>query len=209
VRDEPQLRAFHERLAALLNKKLPLREGSNSELDAPNIILDEDAWRIWQLFAQSLEDDCGRDGRWRPVRAAALKMAENVARVAGVLTLFDNPEAEVIDGDIMEAAVEIGLFYLHEALRLVSHHALDSETQAVYELSQWLTQKWPHKLISPTHIQQKAPRHLRGSAEATRKQIEALLRAGVLKIEGPGEVNGKRFKEVYRIIPPDAETQAA
>jgi len=142
------------------------------------------------------------------VQATALKMAENAARIAAILTLFEDPQASTIDKETMVTACMIGAFSLKEALRLVGHQALDPETKAVDELAQWLM-KWPHPLISPTHIQQKAPRHLRGSAKTTRKRIDALLAAGILELVGPAEVDGKRFKEVYKIVRPDAETQAA
>jgi hypothetical protein len=209
VWDDLRLRAFHERVTALLNARLPLREDSNNELDPPSIPLDKDAWELWREFAQVLEDDCGPEGRWRPVKAAALKMAENVARIAASLTLFDNPKASTIDEETMAAACRIGSFYLKEALRLVGHEALDPETKAVDELAQWLTQKWPHPLISSTQIQQKAPRHLRVRADKTQKWIKALLAAGVLEYVGKAEIDGKSYREVYKILQPDAETGAA
>src|SRR3954469_12859849 len=114
-----RLIAFHQRLVALSAGDLPLRLGKQNELEPPSLTLDEDAWLVWQRFAQDIEDNCGPEGCWRPVLSSALKMAENAARIAGILTLFDNPKAKTINGETMVMAGRIAGFYLQEALRLV------------------------------------------------------------------------------------------
>src|SRR4051794_30591951 len=98
----------------------------------------------------------------------------------------------------MVAACEIGKFYLAEALRLAGHQELDPETLAVSDLAKWLT-GWPHDLIAPWLIQRYAPRPLRRNATGTRKLVEALQAAGVLQLVGPGEIDGQRYRETYRI----------
>jgi hypothetical protein len=190
---------FHRRLAAMLNQPQPTREGSGGkELELPALDLDHDAWCQWQAFANEVERSAGKGGPYQPIQASALKMAENVARIAGALALFEDEDAVEIGGSSMAAAVEVGRFYLDEALRLLGHEVADPETVALNDLAGWL-EKWPHPLISITQIQQRAPAALRGNAKKTRARVLDLCSWGTLTLEGEGEVDGERFKELYRI----------
>ncbi|MEN3238921.1 YfjI family protein [Methylobacterium ajmalii] len=197
--EDTRIIRFHRRLIAMLRRPQPTREGSGGmELDLPALPLDHGAWGLWQAFADDVERNAGKDGAYQPIQASALKMAENVARIAGALALFEDEDATEVSAASMEAAVNIGRFYLAEALRLLGHEVADPETVALNELANWL-EEWPHPLISVTHVQQRAPRALRGSAKKTRERVIALCSWGVLTLHGDGEVAGKPFKETYRI----------
>ncbi|MBQ0820987.1 DUF3987 domain-containing protein [Microvirga sp. HBU67558] len=195
-----RLQEFKRSLRRLFEASLPLRDETRNELDPQNLELDDHAWTVWQSVAQNIEDECGMSGRWRPVRAGALKMAENIARISGILALIEDPKAMRISGDIMASAASIGLFYLQEALRLVGHSALDPKTQELKDLEQWLTGTWRGDLINSTLIQQRAPNGLRNKGVKTvRGWISDLCAAGLLEYVGPAEINGKPCKEAYRI----------
>lgn len=203
---DARLQAFHRRCRQLLDREFQIIDGSRNEIAPPDIHLSTEAWELWRHVAQSIEDGCVKEGVWYQVRSAALKMGENIARLAGIFAIFEDPsildkgfQAEV-SIEIMQAACEVGGFYLMEALRLVGHKAIGGADQEADELAEWLRSKWPGDLISPTHIQQKAPRHLRGDAKTIRTRVQALQDAGVIDLIGPGEIDGKSFREVYRIV---------
>lgn len=197
--EDTRIIRFHGRLAAMLDVPSPTREGSGGmELELPALKFEDEAWSLWQAFANEVERGAGKDGPYHPIQASALKMAENVARIAGVLALFEDERAETIEGASMAAAIDVGRFYLAEALRLLGHEVADPETVALSDLAEWL-EKWPHPLIGITQIQQRAPAALRGSAKKTRERVMTLCGWGTLTLEGPGEVGGERFREVYRI----------
>ncbi|AWB26205.1 DUF3987 domain-containing protein (plasmid) [Methylobacterium currus] len=204
-----RLAEFHHQCRRLLSAPLPLREGARNELVPPSLGLTPEAWGVWRAFAQSAEDDCKPGGRWVPVRSAALKMAENVARIAGILTLFQDPEAlrydpdAGISGETMAAACAIGIFYLTEALRLTGHAILDPETRAQNELAEWLNDKYSGKLIAPNFIQRFGPNHLRSDAETVRRRIAVLVGFGRLEAAGKQEIDGKNYRETYRVLEPE------
>jgi hypothetical protein len=214
---DDRLTDFHSLCRRCLNAGLPLRDGTRNQLEPPILPLAPDAATLWRQFAQVVEDGCKPGGTWVPVRSAALKMAENVARIAAILTVFQAPEiarASRITGtdreletgitaETMASAVAVGMFYLEEALRLTGHAILDPETRAQNELAEWLAdpKQWGvGKLISPTLIQRLAPNHLRCDAETVHKRIEALVRFGWLEPAGKQEIDGKRYKETYRVV---------
>jgi hypothetical protein len=127
-------------------------------------------------------------------------MGENIARLAGIFALIEDPSAEEVSAEIMFGAIRVGEFYLAEAMRVVGHgQGLDQELEAVKALARWLTEKWSEPFISPTLIQQNAPNRLRGNVETIHPRIAALLRLGVLEYAGCREIRGKTYREAYLI----------
>jgi hypothetical protein len=199
-RDDHRLTDFDCAIRRLLNASLPIRQGTHNELDPPALLLSEGAWELWQEAAQNLENNCGEDGYWAPIRGSALRMGENIARLAGIFALIDDPSAEEVSAEIMLGAIRVGEFYLAEAMRIVGHgQGLDPEAEAVKALARWLTEKWAEPLISPTLIQQHAPNSLRGNIETIHSRVAALQKIGVLEWAGPGEIRGKPYRETYQI----------
>ncbi len=191
---DPRVEAFTDRVRRLLE----LQDGIKAPLRLPVIGVDDEAWEVFRAFSQAIEDNLGDGKHWHPIRAAAQRMAENVGRIAGVLHLFAHGGTDQpIDGDTMVSACEVGAFYLKEALRISGGVMVDAETQAVADLATWIESR-SGDLIAPSIIQQSAPRP-RANAAKTRERIRALCEAGRLEAIGEGEIDGKHFKEIYRV----------
>ena len=212
---DPRLAEFHNLCRRCLNAGLPLREGSRNQLEPPILPLAPEAAVLWRRFAQSVEDGCAAGGPWVPVRSGALKMAENVARVAAILTVFQEPEITrpsritgadrtlegAVTAETMAAAIAVGTFYLQEALRLTGHAILDPETRAQNDLAEWLAEKHkPGDLVAPSILQKMAPSHLRTSAATLRQRVEALVGFGRLEPAGRQEIEGKAYRETFRVL---------
>jgi len=212
---DPRLFRFQDQCRRCLAAGLPIRQGAKNELDPPVLGLSPEAWTLFRQFGQSIEDESGPGKAWRPVSSAAGKIAENVARIAGILTLFEQPDVArpsriteaggrletVVSAETMAAACAIGTFYLREALRLTGHAILDPETRAQNELADWVLEKYgAGGLLAPSFIQRLGPHHLRGAAEVIRRRIEALVSAGRLEPAGRQEIEGKPYRETYRVV---------
>lgn len=214
VGDE-RLVAFHRQCRRCLDVGLPVRRDTRNELDPPILDMSAEARGLWQRFAQAAEDGCLVGGTWVPIKSAALKMAENVARIAAILTLFEAPSIAkpsrvagpdrhletTISGEIMASACAVGMFYLTEALRLTGHAILDPEIRAQNDLADWLIEKIePGNLTAPSIIQKLAPSHLRTDAGTIRRRIEALVGFGRLEPANRQEIDGKAYRETYRVV---------
>lgn len=212
---DPRLMRFQDQCRRCLDVGLPIREGTKNELAPPVLELDPDAWTLFRQFGQSIEDANRPGGMWRPVSSAAGKITENVARIAGILTLFENPEAARpsrangasrsldvrVSAETMAAACAIGTFYLQEALRLTGHAILDPETRAQNDLADWLAEKVkPGNLTAPSLIQKLAVSHLRTDAATLRRRLEALVTFGRIEPAGRQEIDGKTYRETYRVM---------
>ncbi len=191
---DPRVEVFTDRVGRLLD----LQDGIKAPLRLPTIGLDAEAWEVFRAFSQAIEDNLGEGKHWHPIRAAAQRMAENVGRVAGVLHLFAHGGTDApIGGETMVSACEVGAFYLKEALRISGGVMVDAETQAVDDLAKWIEGR-PGDLIAPSIIQQSAPRP-RANATQTRERIRALCEAGRLEAVGEAAIDGKHYREAYRV----------
>lgn len=214
VSGDGRLLNFYRQCRRVMAVPPNLRDGTMNELAPPTIHLDNDAKAVWRALAQTLEEGCAPGGQWLPVRSGALKMAENAARIAAILTLFENPDAighhtqataGKITGEAMAAAAEVAMFYLKEALRITGHSVLDPETQALADTMEWLQSKYgTGGLFIPSMIQQFAPAHLRVGAEKIRERVLKLCEFGGLEPVDKAVIGGKPRKEAYRITGEDA-----
>jgi hypothetical protein len=82
----------------------------------------------------------------------------------------------------------------------VNHGSLDPQAKKAEDLAQWATHTWKGDLISPSMIQRLAPNALRGDAKEVRSLVQDLCGAGVLDLIGKAQIDGKAYREVYRII---------
>ena len=192
---DPRVEAFTDRVRRLLD----LQDGIKAPLRLPVLVLDDEAWEVFRAFSQAIEDNLGDGKHWHPIRAAAQRMAENVGRIAGVLHLFAHGGTDKpVDGDTMVSACEVGAFYLKEALRISGGVMVDAETQAANDLATWIESR-PGDLIAPSMVQRLAPNALRMNAAKTRERIRLLCEAGRLEAVGEADIDGKHYREAYRI----------
>jgi hypothetical protein len=93
------------------------------------------------------------------------KAAENAARIAGVLTIIEDPDASSIEGDAMAGGCELMLWYLSEALRLSGLHRQSLSLRDGVKLHEWLRAKGKSE-ITVREIMQFGPSSLRSKARA-------------------------------------------
>ena len=141
----------------------------------------------------------GADGDLRPICAFAAKSAEQAARIAGVLTLYADPDATEINAEMMGRATELTQYYLEEALRLIDAATVDKELKDADALWRWLKDFWRGWAVGPTDIAQNGPRCSR-TTKATKRLMRVLQEHGyVLEIEGGAEINGRRARTAWEI----------
>ena len=71
-------------------------------------------------------------------RAFASKAAEQAARIAGIIAMFDNPRAVAIGIAAMDGAIELVKFYLGEHLRLMGTGKQEQTDKRLRVLWEWL-----------------------------------------------------------------------
>jgi hypothetical protein len=198
---EPALRRYGARLLDILETPPMLMPGTRNALDPRRIAFEARAIARWTEFADYVEKMLGPGAPLEPVRGFANKLPEHVARIAGVLTLIDDPRANSIGLDALERAITIADFYTTEALRLFEAGSCSPELRQAEKLLEWLRTSWREPLIGLKIIYQFGPNSIRDKASAV-KAVAILEDHGWLRrVSEPHPVVAEKpVREAWRIV---------
>jgi putative DNA primase/helicase len=112
----PRLAAFHRRIRELLDSPLPLDD--QSRLAPPMLRLSAGAFSVWREYHDAIEGELRPLGEYATVCDFAAKSAENAARIAGCIHVFEGAQG-VIPPETMQRAATLARWYLREALRML------------------------------------------------------------------------------------------
>lgn len=143
--DWPELEKYHQRLSVLLEKPLPLDD--SGRLMPRELGLTAAAKSEWVEFYNTVERQLATDGAFEEVRDFASKIADNAARLAACLHVFDGGQGEVSE-DMMRRGCAIALWHLLEAKRFVASSAAGVGTRDATGLDNWLIKRCREKQCS-------------------------------------------------------------
>jgi hypothetical protein len=201
------LERYRDRILALHEAPLPLAEGKQNELEPRVLPLSTEARRLWIGYADANEAQLGPGGALHPIAGLANKLPEHAARIAAVLALVDDLDADAVDGEHMAAGVQVAQHYASEALRLFEAGQLDKDLEDAEKLRRWLLESWeePYNVVGLPEIYQRGPNSVRNARRA-RHLVKLLEEHGWL-VKLPDthpidEVNGVKRREIWEIRRP-------
>lgn len=191
--------ALERRILDLLLADLPLRDGERSELEPRVLPLSMEARGQLVDAGNRVERDLRPGGLWADVRPAANKIVEQACRIAGVMTIFDDPSADEVSEATFRDALTIALYHLDEARRLVGAAEVSVEMSDAERLRTWLTEKWDEEFVSAAEVTKFGPNAFRDT-----KRARALLKTlaqfqWLAPCDKPTAVRGKVRREAYRV----------
>lgn len=190
---------FGDRLREVLDTPLPM-EPQTRDLSPRLLPLAPQARALLERFADAIEAAQAPQGDLAQVTGYASKSAEQAARIAGVLTLWSNLHAPVVQSDTMADAITLAQFYLSEAARLADAATISVETARAEALRRWLIETWPHPDVTTREVVQSGPGSLR-ETKAARTVIQVLEQHGwVVPLPAGSIVRGAPRKEAWRIV---------
>lgn len=197
--DWPSIEAFKNRLSGILRAKLPINQHSRA-LEPRCIRLGVEARERLVAFADEIELAQATGGELADITGIASKAAEQAARIAGVLTLWRNLEAETVEADEMINAIELARFYLSEASRLASAAIVSGEIDRAETLRRWILENWQEPDLLVRDVQNGGPNQLRESPKA--KAAIAILESHgwLVKLEAGVIVRGAARREAWAIV---------
>ena len=122
----------------------------------------------WDSIFNSIESSIRPGGEFCEVRDFASKVAENIARQAGVLHAFEGYEGTKISVETLRSATQVVLWYAKEFVRLFSPpDPLQETIMDAYLLQDWIiriyrSRNW--QVIPKNFILQRGPNALRSKA---------------------------------------------
>ena len=134
-------------------------DGDGYELKPRDLHMSEAARLLWISFYNSIESQQAAQSELDAARPFASKADEQVARIAGIISLIENPEATVISGEIMDGAIQVTGFYLSEHLRLTGSGKEELKDRNLRLLFNWMQTKGA--VIPKNEVLQKITRNLR------------------------------------------------
>jgi hypothetical protein len=195
---DPELARYWVRMRDLLESAPPLRQGTRNELQPRVLTLTPDAMAYWVDVKNAIEQ--AMLGAYAGIHAWASKGGSQVARVAGVLTIADNPDAGVIQREAIERATALVMYYLDEAARIVGTASTPTPIKHAELLRAWCWETGRTLLYSRDALRN-GPNAIRTS-DAFAAAVGQLENTGwAAWVEGGAVLDGKRRARVWRIRP--------
>lgn len=141
------------------------------ELTPRPLTLEDAAREEWILLHDNIEASIPTE--LVTVRGFASKLAEQAARIAGVLELVHNPEATFITTRAMKGAIQILEWYVGEAVRLSGAQPQRDGTERAVLLWDWLERRGK-RLVCLAELTQYGPSKLR-QAKVMRETMSVLV----------------------------------
>lgn len=194
------LTAFHTRAKDLFRRPLPLKDGTRNELEPRLLSLSDDARKLLQRFALEVEAAQAKGGKLESVRPFASKAAEHAARLAGVMTVFANADANSISGATMADGITLASFYINEAIRLGDAAKISKKTIDAEKLRRWILEDWSEPLISLPDVVIRGPKQFRETARVRNLMLTIQQHGWIVPLDQAAEVRGQKRREVWRIV---------
>ncbi len=205
----PMLDRFNARMRHILRSPMPLVEGSRNELQPRLLPMDDRASGLWIAYYNAVEGRIGEGGAYKSIKGLGNKLPEHAARLAAILALFDNLDAESLSGDWMAAGIEMTEHYASEALRMIDIGSTNADLLLAEKVSQWADKRGtPWRLHE---LYQKGPPAVRDAATARRiiailKDHKHLLEddSGFISNPGTGSVRRRYVMDIRDRMPSPA-----
>ena len=135
----PALSAYHARLRAMLERQGTLDE--HGRLTPRVLPLDPAAKQSWVTWHDNVEHSMRPTREMADLKDVAAKAADNLARLAAVLAVFEDPTTTVVAERHICAGAAIMNWHLQEARRFFGQVALPVEIGDAVLIDGWLTKR--------------------------------------------------------------------
>jgi hypothetical protein len=197
---EAAIKRYGARLLHILERPLPLAEGTRNELAPRTVPLSANARRLWTAFHDYVEERLGAGGELEPVRGLANKLPEHAARIATVIALVSNIEAAEVSAVEMDAGIALAEHFVSEALRLFGVSRVNRDVLLAQRLLTWLLNKWAEPNISLPDIYQRGLNAI--GDQATARRLVNILEEHkcLVRLSEGATIAGVPRREVWRIV---------
>ncbi|HEB93125.1 MAG TPA: DUF3987 domain-containing protein [Gammaproteobacteria bacterium] len=132
----PALDVFNARAKELLSIDLPTNE--KYELVPPVMTLDKGSLDLWAAYHDTVERELSDYGDYALVRDVGAKSAENAARIACVVQIWEEGPGGSISERYMQTGISLAEWHLNEASRVFFDADKPQEAKDAEMLSAWL-----------------------------------------------------------------------
>jgi hypothetical protein len=169
-----------------------LMSSSLTKKDFDSIRFSPDAKDLWVQAHDQIEKSLGDGADLDVIKPTGAKMAENIARISGVLAIIEGHS--VISRCHVESAIALGDFYIKETLKLSGRFSEDDLLHSANLLLEWIA-KQPSGVVSIDNAQ-KSPRSAKARSAKSFRQLMAMLEetAQVTCVEHNGQGDPSKWR---------------
>ena len=174
------------------------RLAKKADLEEPKKLhFSQEASSDWIKYFNETETGQKPGGPWEEHTAAGSKSPEQAARIAGVFTLFEDPDAEFISPIAMSSAIKVARYHLNESVRLESQTGSSQLERDSHVLLMWLAKQNLDNELTPRDISQIGPSRFRKIKRRDPALFE-LEKSGYLKKVKQGKKTIIKFHPHFR-----------
>jgi Protein of unknown function (DUF3987) len=133
-----EMAAYNRTIRRMLATEPTYKNERKTELRPRVLHLTYAARAKWIEFHDEVEPRLGKSRELSTIKDFGSKVAENAARIAGVLTLVSDLGATEVGPEAMDSALDLMEWYLDEALRLDQTASVDPQMVDAQKLLDWL-----------------------------------------------------------------------
>jgi len=187
---------YQNLMTSLLQKPLPMDDSGT--LCPRTLQVSSQSKALWKDAYNAIERELGAKLQLADVKPTASKMAEQMIRIAGVLTIIKDPNAIEIEADNMRRGILLGSWYLEECLRLHRKSDASCDYTIAAKVIDWITDK-KLAVITVNDINKNKVARLNGADKC--REILHLLEDNdwLIRLPPDSSVNGKPVKESWRM----------
>jgi hypothetical protein len=180
----------------LLDKQYPVDE--KGTLTPRSLQIDGEAKALWKDAYDAIEKQLAPKMELVSIKPTAAKTAEQIIRIAGVLTLVDAPDANTINGECMHRAIKLGSWYLQEALRLTRTNEASNDFTIANQVKDWIIDK-KLAVVTVNNINKNRVAKLNGAMRC-REILNLIAENGwIVKLPPETMVDGRPVNEAWRL----------
>ena len=179
---QPGLTRFHARVKSILNDSLSTLDGGR--LVPSCLPLSSEAYGLWQVFHDQVEESQADGGELRDVRDVASKIADNAARLSALFHVVQYGAGGEVGAESFDAAARVTSWHLNESRRFFGELALPPELLNAARLDRWLVGHCRRQgvgIISRREVQRLGPNPIR-CKQALDGALTELQSAGRLRL---------------------------
>ncbi len=193
--DKAAAAAFQDEIEAALTRTL---EDPTERL----LTLSDEAHAICVEFHDDLEPHLGRGGWAADISGFAAKAPEHACRLAAIMTMFEDRDAEHVSGAVMESACNLVRYYLEQYKYLCVAATNETEVAHAQGLLDWLRKNLqPGDGFATDLVLQRGPVQTR-RAKALDRALAILRKYGwIIDLPAGTLIDGKKRQKAYGLSP--------
>lgn len=193
--DEEAVQRFHDEVEAALIATL---EDPTERL----LPLSDDARTLCVEFHDKIEATLCPGGWAADISGFASKAREHACRLAALMTLFEDRDAEAVSVDVMESACKLVKYYMSQFKYLCIAATNQTDMAHAQKLLEWLRKNLaPGEAFATDKVLQYGPVHAR-QADPLKRMLRILMEYGwVDELPNGTMIGGRRRRKAYRLSP--------